>query len=375
MIETKFVCSTHISDRIIRQYINSSSTKVDQCYYCKSQRKKKVISVQDLVEYIVTKLETDFSVSDLVAPSALTVLSKEELFDYLKLDIDNSDFRSDLLQILPEKDWAIPQNDKKSQGEEMYAEWETFKDIVMHRSRYSFFFRDNYKYEEYSLNIAATLKKIVKLITQYGLVKPLKSNVELFRCRQHAQILNVHDASAICAPPKQFTSFSNRMSPSGISMFYAAFDPRTAFRETIEQEELSKPYFSVAAFRVKSQIDVIDFTYLPPIPSRLDTKRAKDIESIVFLRKFIQDLSQPVEKDGKDHIEYIPTQIITEYIRFFFSKSRKLRVGGIIYSSTRHEGKKACVLFMDSKECLDKLILDRYLQSSRKIGEQSAMFG
>lgn len=342
------------------------------CFYIDNSSFK---GTKSLTEFITNKVESEFSNTDGGVPSALSVVNKEELLDYLKLEIDNSDLKRDLLQVLPDKDWAVSQDKTKSQGQEMYAEWETFKEIVMHKSRYSFFFRDEYKYEDYSLNIAETLKKIMKLVDKYGLVKTLKSEVELFRCRQHEQVLTNQDASNIAAPPKQYTSFSNRMSPAGISMFYAAFEPRTAFKETIELEDNSKPYFSLASFRVKDQIDIIDFTYLPELPSKLDSKRTKDVESVTFLRKFIQDLSQPVERDGKDHIEYIPTQIITEYIRFFFSKSRKLKVGGIIYSSTRHEGKKACVLFMDSKDCLEKLVLDRYLQSSRKIGEQSAMFG
>ena len=50
-------------------------------------------------------------------------------------------------------------------------------------------------------------------------------------------------------------------------------------------------------------------------------------------------------------IEYIPTQIVTEYIRF----NPTLDVDGIVYPSSKDSSLKNIVLFYDHKESLEKL--------------------
>lgn len=63
--------------------------------------------------------------------------------------------------------------------------------------------------------------------------------------------------------------------------------------------------------------------------------------------------------DGREHIEYVPTQIITEYFRYKFATKKIEKIDGIIYPSSKDRRMNACVLFMDHWESLDKLIFDR----------------
>lgn len=36
---------------------------------------------------------------------------------------------------------------------------------------------------------------------------------------------------------------------------------------------------------------------------------------LLFLREFVKSITLPVVHDGREHIEYVPTQVLTEYFR------------------------------------------------------------
>ena len=40
-----------------------------------------------------------------------------------------------------------------------------------------------------------------------------------------------------------------------------------------------------------------------------------DYDWLLFMNKFLHDFSSPIERDDRIHIEYVPTQVITEYLR------------------------------------------------------------
>ena len=61
---------------------------------------------------------------------------------------------------------------------------------------------------------------------------------------------------------------------------------------------------------------MVNLTALSPIPSVFDPEQRKYYYELVFLHEFAQDLSAPVVLDGREHIEYVPTQVITEYMRW-----------------------------------------------------------
>jgi hypothetical protein len=51
-----------------------------------------------------------------------------------------------------------------------------------------------------------------------------------------------------------------------------------------------------------------------------------------------------------EHVDYVPTQIVTEYFRHRFRLSGGGSLDGIKYRSSR-TGQPACVLFFDSDDC------------------------
>src|SRR5262249_23506696 len=57
-------------------------------------------------------------------------------------------------------------------------------------------------------------------------------------------------------------------------------------------------------------------------------------------------LAKPIKKDDREHIEYVPTQVVTEFLRHEFRTEGGHRVKGIIYQSARNGKGKCCVLFV-----------------------------
>lgn len=58
-------------------------------------------------------------------------------------------------------------------------------------------------------------------------------------------------------------------------MLYSAFDPTTAFLETISREDKKKDTITISKFKLKKEIYVVDFNRLPNVPSIFDFKKVK----------------------------------------------------------------------------------------------------
>lgn len=78
---------------------------------------------------------------------------------------------------------------------------------------------------------------------------------------------------------------------------------------------------------------------------------------ILFLHDLVRDITKTVVKDGKEHIDYVPTQVVTEFFRDMFNKNRKNRIEGIIYPSSKNNKGNSSVIFWDNYECLKNLKL------------------
>ena len=138
-----------------------------------------------------------------------------------------------------------------------------------------------------------------------------------------------------------------RMSPPGIVMFYAALDSYTALAETA----IAPGRFSVGEFRVGRFLRLLDLTKLPEVPgffaSTPDSQRWSRHDA-QFFSELVDDLTRPIARDDRVHIEYIPTQVVTEYCRMAFHHEHGTPpLDGIVYPSARNSGRPAVVLFAD----------------------------
>lgn len=185
----------------------------------------------------------------------------------------------------------------------------------------------------------------------YDLIRELAQDTNIVRIRIADESFD--NAEQIGTPPVEFARQSNRMSPAGIPMFYGAFDEETAFAETFEPEHNAGQVASSGTFQPVRNIRVLDLAELPQIPSVFDPDRRGLIHTLRFLHAFADDISKRIERDGREHIEYVPTQIVTEYFRRVFRTEEGEALDGIVYRSARCPGARAVVLFCEHRQCID----------------------
>jgi RES domain len=139
------------------------------------------------------------------------------------------------------------------------------------------------------------------------------------------------------------------MSPAGISMLYAATDEQTALAETIEPSS-SPVHYTVATLRLRAAVRVADFVHLPPATDLFTAGTTREGRAGTnFVRAFAVDLSKPIVRNGMAHVEYVPTQVVTEYLRYRF-RARRRKVFGIQYSSARNTGGTNVALFIGHED-------------------------
>jgi hypothetical protein len=93
---------------------------------------------------------------------------------------------------------------------------------------------------------------------------------------------------------------------------------------------------------------MVNLAALPPVPSVFDPEQRKYYHDLVFLHGFTRDLSASVVLDGREHIEYVPTQVVTEYMRWL----PDVAIDGILFTSAQNGG-TSCVIFCGSEGCAD----------------------
>lgn len=121
------------------------------------------------------------------------------------------------------------------------------------------------------------------------------------------------------------------MSAAGISVFYAGIDLATAQAETVANlKRTDKRVLTAGTWTNTRPLRVLDLSKLPDIPDFYAEYRHRR-DQIVFLHEFAEEIRKPVKHDGREHIYYVPTQILTEYFRHRYRAGESQALDGIIY--------------------------------------------
>ena len=194
------------------------------------------------------------------------------------------------------------------------------------------------------------LRDLAKLFSDFNLFMEAASGTEYVRARIVKDFERPSTAEELgTAPPAK--ALASRMSPAGISMFYAACEDDTAVLETYEHERKESNIIALARFQALRHLILLDLTNLPPIPSQFDFESRPERPSIAFLRAFVTDFTKPIKRDQRVHTAYVPTQIVTEFVRYRLRTPDNRPVDGIVYGSARNRGSKAVVVFADPEHC------------------------
>lgn len=322
-----------------------------QCRFC-SKQKEKVLPCNEVENFLLDAWRIIYEDADNYGSSAFEEIDPLEITDLLEkkdeleLDDTNEQFLKEIENDFEEKQW-FPLGEYIIQGpEEMLYNWEQFCKIVKTKWRYTFPFVDN---EENSIGFTSSnniLKTVSKLVTEYNCISKITPDIPIYRGRNFKNKKSALVASAkdIGSPKPENAIQPNRFSPEGISMFYGCLD-----YNTVEQEIGKEKYLIIGEFHTSKEISVLDLTALPKYPALYDDENNIFMSAITFLHEFSCAISKDIK--GESKLDYIPTQIFTEYIRQIGLK--KFNIQGIKYHSAKCPCNDNLVLFFENKDCID----------------------
>lgn len=239
-----------------------------------------------------------------------------------------------------ERNWQI-----LSPGEALKSAWDRFCAVIKHETRFLFFAEkeDDEDGEPFKVRPAEMLEELGKVISECGLIQDIKAGTRMFRARGHEAGKAFTKVVDLGPPPKNAAKSAGRMNAPGIVVMYGAFDRDTALAES------SGPHtdFSVAEFELLKDFQVVNLTRVPRVPSIFESGPR---ESLRFLRHFAKDVSQRFTPDKELHIEYTPTQVVSEYLRHRLRDKQGRPIHGLLYKSTEREGGANLALFIESEE-------------------------
>ena len=175
------------------------------------------------------------------------------------------------------------------------------------------------------------------------------TDLRIVRARAHCPSKRLRTAKQLGSPPSEVAE-NNRMSGAGISMFYAAESETTA---TAEIRPDPKKAVTVGSWTPSRELVYLDLPAAQPIPSIFDQIARGDRPWLRFLAEFATDLARPVDPRSAP-IEYVPTQIMTEYIRDYLRTRNDRQVDAIRYQSAADRPDGVCwVVFAKQDDCGD----------------------
>lgn len=352
------VCARCFDDKYIEEFIESTVDS-PECDFCgrKSRVKNIAAPLDGVVDFILEAVNREYE----RAVDALGWESAEggylgahwdsyDLIEKIGLDLPNDDGR--LLEILVEclgdEPWCDRNPYAEREDERLVSSWERFCEFIKYKRRYFFLQQKEEDHDlvaphEY-LSPAGLLHFIGETVKTMGLVRKLSAGSLVYRARQQKTGEILRTPYDFAPPPLDKALRSNRMSPAGVVMFYGSDDAKTAQLEIDDDPKLG---IAVGAFRATREAKVLDLTKLPRrlgfFEQQPDSSEINRYD-LAFLHSFVKSVAAKVEPGSREHIDYVPTQVVTEWFRTVF-RFGKSSLDGIVYPSTQNPRGRSLVLF------------------------------
>ncbi len=269
------------------------------------------------------------------------------LTEVIELDLPNdqsSTLLNELVGYLDDTTWCDRNGLGLTDREYAQYNWAYFCDVVMRQRRFFFLDIGPNPYEPEVYDPGHVLRDIFDFASEAGLFKELATGTHLYRSRWEGPDARFETPQDLGPPPEEKATQANRMSAPGIVMFYACDDIDTALLE-VAQEPGS---FAVGCWRTLRPVSVLDLTDIPVIPGLFerDPEVGQDVSrrALTFLHHIADQISRPITRDDRVHVEYVPTQVVTEFLRARV-RWRGRAIDGVKYESAAHPGHASYVLF------------------------------
>ena len=244
-----------------------------------------------------------------------------------------------LMAELPSETWCDFDWLRLDEDEALKLGWDRFCSIVKHERR---FFFNRIEEDDDSYSPQDVLNSIASLCLDMGLVRALPIGLTAWRARTDLSPRSKYHASDFGPPPPDKSLQSNRMNPPGVPMLYLA---STAVGAIHEVKAMSG---RVGRWSTLRPLNVLDLRKLPAVPGIFSDATRFERLGARFLRKFAQSIMQPVARDDRAHIDYLPSQVVTEFLRDY--KFGEMKLDGIAYGSVVHPPAWNVVLFASNAD-------------------------
>jgi len=358
-ITNKSVCYKCFGNRSMQAYIlKNAQTK--SCDYCKKSYKRSACTDINLV---ISKINQSLD-NYYIDPNNLLWSSDEESWndvldaydmfksDEAELECNNEDLIEDLMQAFEGRQWFREGIFYPTESAALKMSWEYFESIIKERWRYTFFFEKSNQSEPSTYNVKKTFEAICKILKSKKFVKEIPAGTVFYRVRKHNSTEIVSKASQIGTPKPEYVKTPNRLSPINIPLFYGSIIAKTAIEESKDDE--SSDCISIGEFVNNNIIKIIDLSKTQKVPG-FYSKNNIFIEPYLFINDFSRLISKPIQDKDNEYLEYLPTQVFTEYIRHVAFKEK---IRGIFYKSSRLHDNINVALFYQNDECKDDHDID-----------------
>ncbi len=325
----KNVCAGHFKDKYLQEYISNNGHE-GECSYC-GKKNIAVMDMKSFLQYVEERLSQRLcSLDDANLPLASSFYDdkdeeipgfcragnfilpkKSEKYENVwnlmcnySLSTLNDELNSDIASCFNNEVHIQKDVFAENLDEKLSYAWDYFSKMVKYKKRYTFFHDSRFiKQEKWNNDVLMEINHLCGKI----LASKLPKGTLIFRGRPNETDIPRTSFKDLTAPPAE-SAKENRMSAIGISMFYGSFDKDTVIQEI--RNYTQDAVIDLGEFELKKDLMVID---LCRIPEHLSFWMPKHFMEYKFLKKFHMEITKPIDNPG---IEYVPTQIFTEYIRF-----------------------------------------------------------
>lgn len=359
------VCSICVGDSALASLVDQIAD-LDCCSFCEKQGESIAADVEDVLSHMASQIQIAWTHPDDVlyrdkeesSGFAGPVLEISEVFEHEGVELGNERFYDFVQAAFAEWRFTPTGVYATTEGEALLFGWEDLVRTVKHRKRYFFLLEANDRSAD---GAGASIPRglellhgIGRMIQKYGLLRDIKAGHPWYRARTDLPRNRLAEARDFGAPP-QDKARQSRMSPAGVPMLYVSDLQEGALAEARAAKKTRDMAATVAELRVMTPMTIVDFSKLPEIPSVFDDGPETPIirHELGFLHGFRRDIQKKVELDGREHVEYVPTQVVCEYLRDQLPLDLGIDIHGLAWQSGRQENSLSLSLFVDSSGCVD----------------------
>ena len=353
------VCSGCVSDYALARAIETRGG-TDRCDYCRSMPRPPESSapIEDLLESIVDGFRCEYEdpIEQGLWSSAdggyqIPYSDTEDLLGNHEVS-ENGDLLSDLVRAIHQDAWAQRDPYAASPTAALRWGWESFRKYVKHSRRYTFLARDRTSgHGAGEITMDGVPSAVATAVEMAGQVRVLEAHTRFWRVRPHPVSESYRKASEIGTPPDAVAK-DNRMSPKGMGAFYGSSTEVGARAEVAGYAD-STHCGTFGQFELLRDISVVDLTETHHVPSLFDAAERHRRPAVTFMRDFVRDVTKVADPSDWQNLEYIPTQVIAEYLRYELTGPAG-PVAGILWRSSKDPSVLNCVIFASNEEMADQ---------------------